>query len=128
MAGELQSILQLDCSGGENTVTSHYLIGQKQSQQCNNFILDEHGSLRVRDGTLVQGATGSSAIGKPIVKIFDFVKVDGTIKQLAIVYSGASGNTVNGLFDRSTNPWTQVGTYQTTYTVPDIVTFGNHAL
>ena len=125
MAGRLQSILQLDFSGGENTVTSPYLIGQKQSQQCNNFILDEHGSLRVRDGTLIQGAAGSPLSAKPIVKIYDFVKVDGTIKQLAIVYQSGSANT---LYDRSTNPWTAIGNYTTAEPIPDMATFGNHVL
>ena len=51
---DLKPVQQFDFSKGENTVTSPYLLRPDQVQQALNFVCDEHGSLRVRDGTLIQ--------------------------------------------------------------------------
>lgn len=124
MGGALEAKPQIDLSGGENTVASPYLLGPKQSQQVQNFLLDEHGSLRVRDGTSVE-QTASSNSTEPIVKVYDFVRSDGTIKQLAILYGASSANTV---YDRSTNPWTPIANTTTGNSIPDIVVLNNLAI
>lgn len=121
MPGALQSTVTTDLSGGENLVTSPYLVGPKQSQQVNNFLLDEHGSLRVRDGTLLQLASlPSNVTGKPIVNVYDFIQVAGTVNQVGIVYQSGSANT---LYNRATSPWTAIGNYTTAEPTPQLVTF-----
>lgn len=124
MAGTLKALTQIDLSGGENLVTSPYLLGARQSQRTVNLILDEHGSLRMRDGTLVNGSASSNSTS-PIVKVFDFNAVNGTNYPLAIVYVSGS---VNTLYNRSTSPWTIIGVFTTAYAIPDMVTFTNRAL
>jgi hypothetical protein len=126
MAGPLQAIKQFDFSKGENVVTSPYLLRPDQAAQALNVILDEHGSLRVRDGTLVQGSASPNA-ARPIVKIYDFVKNDGTITPLAIL-AGSTSPLINSLYLRSTNPWTKIGDFTTYSLIPDILTFTNLAI
>jgi len=123
MASELQSVPMLNFSKGENTVISPYLVGSNQVLQAVNFLLDEHGSLRVRDGTLIQ--TRASDINRGIIKLYDLVFVSGTIQKLAIQKGFAAGNT---LFDRGTMPWTQLGTFSTSYDTPDMLTFTNKVI
>jgi hypothetical protein len=118
MAGPLKPITHLDFSKGENTVASPYDLAQGQVQQAINLMLDEHGSLRTRDGTLLQ--TSSPVVGAPICKLWDFVKVDGTIIKLAIVRTNPLR-----LYNRGTTPWTLIGTFNTGYAMPDIVPFTN---
>lgn len=123
MASELKPLPQIDFSGGENTVSSGYVLKPNQSQQIVNMIMDEHGSLRTRDGTLIQNSQSPSP-SSPIVKIFDFVKVDGTIIKLAII----QGASTNKLYVRTTNPWTLIGTFTGNYALPDMLTFTNLAI
>jgi len=123
MAGQLTADAQIDLSGGENTVTNPFDLGAKQSQQCINLLMDEHGSHRTRDGTLIQ--TTSPDATRPIVKLYDYVKVDGTILKLAIL-KGTTGN--NTLYQRDTTPWTAQGGFGSVYAIPDAVTFTNLAI
>lgn len=119
MAGPLTPITQQDFSRGENTVTNPYLVRPDQLQQAVNVILDEHGSLRTRDGTLSQGAT-SPHPNWPMVKIFDYIKVDGSVIQLVLLY-GTVGN--NALYRRDTTPWTFQATLGAVFRTPDMLTF-----
>ncbi|TSA51342.1 MAG: hypothetical protein D4R44_08125 [Actinobacteria bacterium] len=123
MASELQSSLSTDFSKGENTVVSPYLVGPKQVLQAVNFILDEHGSLRVRDGTLLQ--TTAPDINRAVVKLHDLAFVSGTVQKLAIQKGVSAGNT---LYDRGTTPWTSKGSFSTSYDVPDMLTFTDKAI
>lgn len=122
--GELKPILLADFSGGENTVASPHLLKPNQSQQVVNMLLDEHGSLRVRDGTLIQGVSAPRP-DRPIVKIYDLNLVGGTTKPLAIQL-GTSGN--NTLWIHNTNPWTSIGDFSSIYRTPDVLTFTNLAI
>jgi hypothetical protein len=124
MAGQIQQKPMLDFSKGENTVTSPYLIGPTQAAQLINFILDEHGSLRVRDGTLIQ--TTSPDAARRIVKIWDLQLVSGTRHRFAIL-RGTNGQK-NTLYDRNTVPWTSKGDFTTTEDVPDAVNFTDRAI
>jgi len=108
MAGALKGITQKDFSGGENLVTTAYDLSEKQVQLALNMTLDEHGALRTRDGTLVQGVASPDGTA-PIVKLYDFIKVNGNIFKLAIT-SLAGGNKV---YLRDANPWTLKGTFTT---------------
>lgn len=126
MAGELKPIGQYDWSKGENTVTSPYLLRPDQAQQAVNFLLDEHGSLRVRDGTLLQNVQSPNA-ARPIVKIWDLSVSGGGISYLAILAGINSGNP-NSLYRRDTNPWTLIGNLTTYSLIPDIVNFTGAAI
>lgn len=119
--GELKPILLRDFSGGENTVVNPYLLKENQAQQILNLILDEHGSLRTRDGTLKEGAAAPRP-DRPIVKIYDLNLVGGTTRPLAIQL-GTFGP--NSLWIRNTNPWKLIADFTTVYTTPDMVTFTN---
>src|SRR5215475_3735180 len=75
MAGPLKPVIQQDVSKGMNAVTNPYDIGQQQSISLINLILDEHGSLRTRDGWTLQTVSPDLAPTiRPIVKLFDFVQ------------------------------------------------------
>ncbi len=121
--GELKAIVQSDFSKGENTVTSPYLLRPEQVQQAVNVMLDEHGSLRVRDGTLIQTAP-SPAPSQPICKLYDYVQVSGTVTKVAIL-NGPSNNT---LYNRSSTPWASLGAFTKNYTLPDALTFTDLAV
>lgn len=124
MASDLKPVPVLDLSGGENTVTNPHLLKPNQCQQVINMILDEHGSLRTRDGTLKDGAS-SPRPDRPIVKLHDLVLSTGTRYKLAILL-GTFGN--NSLYNRGTTPWTLIGTFSSIYTIPDMLTFVNRAI
>lgn len=123
---ELKPVAQYDFSKGENTVTSPYLLRPDQVQQAVNFILDEQGSLRVRDGTLLQNAASPNA-ARPIVKIWDLVLADGSVHQMAILAGVNSGNR-NTLYDRDASPWRLVSDFATYSLIPDIVNFTGKAI
>jgi hypothetical protein len=121
-----QAVIQQDLSKGSNVAASPYVLGKQQSVLITNMILDEHGSLDVRDGTVLQTSSPDApANARPIVKLFDFVRQDGTIFPLAVV-RGTAGN--NQLYRRDTTPWTLIGTLGTQYAIPDLLTFTNLAL
>ena len=121
---QLRPIPIADLSGGENTTTSPYLLRPNQSQQVVNFILDEHGSLRVRDGTLTQGVI-SPRPDRPIRKLYDFVNTAGTVRKLAVLL-GTFGN--NSLYIHDTSPWTLIGDFSSSYDIPDALTFTDLAI
>lgn len=123
MASQLQSMVMTDFSKGENTVVSPYLVGSRQVLQAVNFILDEHGSLRVRDGTSLQ--TTAPDINRAIIKLYDLVFVSGTVQKLAIQKGVSAGNT---LYDRGVTPWIAKGSFATSYDTPDCLTFTNKAI
>lgn len=124
MPSQLQAKSQQDFSGGVNSVTSPYLVSAKQVLRAMNMTLDEHGSLKTRDGMLLQTSSPAGEAGNKITKLYDYVKSDqaGTVIKLAIVKSGA----VNTLYNRGTSPWTLIGTLRTGYNIPDIVTFAGN--
>ena len=123
MASQLQSVPMMDFSKGENTVVSPYLVGPKQVLQAVNFLLDEHGSLRVRDGTLVQ--TTAPDVNRAVIKLWDLAFTSGVVQKLAILKGVSAGNT---LYDRGTTPWTEKGSFVTSYDTPDVLTFTDKAL
>lgn len=87
-----------------------------------NVLLDEHGSLRTRDGvTLLSTSPDVAPNIRPIVKLFDFIQPDGTIIPLVILRGIGGGN--NALYRRDTNPWTLIGILGTDYAIPDMLTF-----
>lgn len=123
---ELKPIAQYDFSKGENTVTSPYLLRPDQTQQAVNFLLDEHGSLRVRDGTLIQTSASPNA-ARPIVKIWDLQQSSGAISYLAI-QAGVNNMNPNTLYRRDSNPWTRIADFATYSLIPDMVNFTGQAI
>src|SRR5438552_12498843 len=115
MPSTLQAVIQQDLSKGVNLVTNPYLIGKQQSILDLNMLLDEHGSLDVRDGTLIQTSSPDVAPNiSPIAKLFDFIRQDGAVFPLAILYT-----TVNGLYNRGLTPWTHIGDFAIAEHLPD---------
>lgn len=130
MAGQLMSVEQRDFSEGENPVANPFDLTAKQVVEMINMILDEHGSVRVRDGTQVQGVQSpKGSTLHQIVKIFDLQALVGstpTKYQTAILLgSGSSGDAPqnNALYLRNTNPWTLIGSFNEVYQTPDVAQF-----
>lgn len=127
MASALSSQGQQDFSGGENPVANPFQITPSQVVSMTNMILDEHGSLRVRDGTLIQqprSPRGSTY--HQIVKIFDLQEQNLTVVPTAILLgSGVAGDAPqwNALYKRSGSSWTLIGNFQEVYATPDIIQF-----
>lgn len=92
MAGQLQNISQRDFSGGVNAVASPYDLGQKQVARIRNLLLDEHGSMRTRDGYVIFG-TAQAAI-----------RTDGSYTNQPVVYRGVLNKT-----DLTSHPFVLVG-------------------
>jgi hypothetical protein len=105
MPSTLVPIAQIDFSGGVNAVSNPYLTGDKQVQRIRNLILDEHGSLRTRDGYSVV-TTSPNLTNSPIIYRGVLNKANGTSIPFAI--QNVSGTTQ--LFRTDTNPWTGIGT------------------
>src|SRR5690242_9189668 len=99
---ELKPITQYDFAKGENTVTHPSLIRPDQVAQAVNFLLDEQGSARVRDGSLIQGVQSPNP-ARPIVKLWDLVQAAGTVSYLAVL-AGVNSMNPNSLYRRDTNP------------------------
>lgn len=126
----LQPIAQFDFSKGENTVSSPYLLRPEQVQQAVNFLLDEHGSLRVRDGTLKQDGQNPDS-RRPIIKLFDLVKTDGSVTALAILGPVTGSVNPQTLYRRDSTPWRKIAdsSYSTPVIQnPDIIGFTNLAI
>jgi hypothetical protein len=122
----VQAIVNQDFSKGSNVSTNPWAVGKQQSILVVNMTLDEQASLRTRDGTsLLTTSPDTPPDIRPIVKLFDYVKADGTVIHLAII-RGSSG--FNQLYNYGTVGWTLIGTLGTQYAVPDILTFTNLAL
>jgi hypothetical protein len=123
---DLKPVSQYDFSKGENTVASPYLLRPDQVQQAVNFLLDEHGSLRVRDGTLIQNSKSPNA-ARPIVKLWDLQRNTGAIDYLAI-QAGVNSASPNSLYRRDSNPWGLIGNFTTYSLIPDIINFTGLAI
>lgn len=75
MAQLSQKPVVQDFSKGMNAVTNPYDLGDKQSMSLVNLLMDEHGSLRTRDGSVIETSSPDAAPGiiRPIIRIFDYV-------------------------------------------------------
>src|SRR5215471_8058757 len=122
-----KAIIQQDLSKGSNIVTNPYDQGQQQSLRLLNLLLDEHGSARTRPGTHI--LTTAPQPGRRIVRVFDFVKSDGSVIKVAILRGNvALGAPVNELYIRTddpTIPWTFVFAFFTIEDIPDCAIFNN---
>lgn len=123
MAGPLKPIPLFDLSGGENTVASPYVLGRNQSQRVVNFILDEHGSLRVRDGMDTLTTIGTT---DPIAKMETYTRSNSAAIRLAI--ARATSPALNRLWNWTANPPTDLGALASSTAMPDIVLFNNEAI
>lgn len=122
MAANLRPIAQLDFSGGHNLVVNPYLISQKQAAKVQNMILDEHGSLRTRDGQT--DLTTSPITDQPIRYRGVLVKVDQTVFPFAVQRTTAGPNR---LF--RTDTWAQISTdFTTDETLPDAITVTDNSI
>lgn len=123
----LSQVIYQDLSRGTNVVTSPYLVGKQQSVLLTNVLLDEHGSLRTRDGITIESTSPDVAPDiRAIVKLFEFVQPDGTSIPLVILRGLSPAN--NALYRRDTSPWTLLGILGTDYAIPDMLTFVAHVL
>lgn len=91
MAKNLKPVAQTDFSGGVNLVVNPYLISQKQAADVQNMWLDEHGSLRTRDG--VRTLTTSPDTTNPIYYRGILTKVNGQNFPFAI-QTGDAGSAI----------------------------------
>src|SRR5258708_39497046 len=119
MPTKLKDVSQNDFSGGINAVSSPYLVTDKQVQRTNNMVLDEHGSMRTRDGYAIVGTSPDTT--DPIVLRDVLNTTDGNTYPFATQWDGT-----NQIYYRTyVNPWTQIGTVVSPYTTPASVTAGN---
>lgn len=112
----LQAIVQRDFSGGVNLVTNPYLVKPQQIMAVRNMLLDEHGSLSTRDGSLT--LTTSPDTTNPIVYRSVLNKVNGTSLPYALQNTGS----VNTLRRTDTTPWTLIGSTTSSFVIPTSVT------
>ena len=82
MAANTKSVTQLDFSGGSNLVVNPYLVSQKQAQEIENMVLDEHGSARTRDG--VRTVATSPDLLSPILLRGNLIRNNGTEYPFAV--------------------------------------------
>lgn len=109
-----QTLAQQDFSKGVNAVASPYLVGQQQVVRARNLILDEHGSMRTRDG--YQILTTSPDLVTPITYRGVLNKTDLSSTPFAIQgIPDVGGNT---MYRTDTTPWTVVSTPGFDPTVP----------
>jgi hypothetical protein len=120
----VQAMAQLDFSGGVNVVSSPYALGQKQVLRAINMILDEHGALKVRDGT--RFVDRGPAIDAAIVALYDFVNAGGGRTPLAILQP--HDGSPNQLYRREVSPWTLLGTFTTNFAIPQIIQLNDRAI
>jgi hypothetical protein len=113
----LQQIIQQDLSKGSNVLANPFDTGQQQSVLVTNMLLDEHGTLRTRDGEHIVTTAPDT---RPIVKLYDFIARTAAVIPLAI-QKGPPG--LNDLYNRGTTPWTLIRHLGTNYEIPDIVSF-----
>lgn len=116
MAGALRTVTQGDFSGGVNVAASPYLVTAKQVVRVRNMHLDEHGSLRTRDGFAV--LTTSPDRANPIVYRNVLTKTTGA----TFPYAFQNNGTTNTLYNTTAEPWGVVGTTGTNYPTPQAVT------
>jgi len=127
VVAQLQQVIFQDLSRGSNVVTSPYVVGKQQSVLLTNCLLDEHASLRTRDGVKLESTSPDVApVLRAIVRLFDFVQPDGSIIPLVILRGISPGN--NALYRRDTNPWTLLGILGTDYAIPDMLAFVSRVL
>lgn len=91
MAKNLQTISQIDFSGGMNTVVNPHLVSQRQVVEATNLWLDEHGALRVRDG---YSLLSTSPLTTPLLHCGMLVKTSGQKFPYAIQQQDAGGSDV----------------------------------
>jgi len=118
--GPLMPIRQTDFSGGVNAVTNPYVVGEKQLQRVRNMLLDEHGSLRTRDGFSV---ISTSPAAGPILLRGLLNQVNGTHSAYALQQQ--MNGTALVLYDTTTSPWTVINTFNSTEFLPQSVTMNN---
>lgn len=99
-----QTLKQEDFSKGVNAVASPYLVGQQQVVRARNLILDEHGSMRTRDG--YQVLTTSPDVSNPITYRGVLNKTDLSSTPFAIQGNPTVGG--NTMYRTDTTPWTIV--------------------
>lgn len=105
----LTAVGQKDFSGGINAVSNPYVLGEKQVLDIENMLLDEHGSLRTRDGysVVTTAPNGEFSIRYRGV----LTKTDGSSAPFAI--RGRSP-TLTELFRTDTDPWTLITSWNDT--------------
>lgn len=116
MASQLRAVTQGDFSGGVNVAASPYLVTPKQVVRVRNMHLDEHGSLRTRDGYKV--LTTSPDQHSTVVYRNVFTKTTGVSYPYAI----QNDTTINYLYNTTAEPWVRFATTGTNYTTPQSVT------
>jgi hypothetical protein len=112
----------MDFSGGVNTISSPWALEKNEVLRATNMILDEHGSLCVRDGAHTVDTAPPGA--ERIVALGGLMQMDGTRLELAIV---RRNDGTQALYRRGTVPWTSLGVFDTSYDTPQIVPWLNEA-
>lgn len=115
MAGRLQPITQASFAGGLNIVSNPYLLANNQVWRLRNFILDEHGSLRTRDGRITHT---TAPVALDVIHLSYLALTTGETRLVAIVRQ--AGN--NAIYRAEISPWSLAGTTSAIEDTPDAVT------
>lgn len=118
---EIKGVTYHDFSGGMNAVTNPYDLKKNQMPFIRNMILDEHGSLRTRDGYSV---SSTSPTNDAIVNVSAYTSTLGSSIPIAIT-KGASYNT---LYNAATNPYSALTTMTNAYEIPLTANFNNQLI
>ena len=117
-----QALSRSDFSGGLNASVNPHMAKPTELLRVENLLLGEQGSLHTRDGavTIDQGQFGTTEV----LALYCYRKSTGTCAELAVRRS-PSGQFLNL---RGTQPWTQLGTFATTYDLPTFRTLRDIAI
>jgi|SRR5882672_2845047 len=125
MPENLKPVTKADFSGGLNTVASPWTLKPTELLRCENFLLDQTGALRVRDGVVTVEAPPT--IPATVVSVLDLNSLslnNGSIFRLRIT-SEVDGT--QKLY-RSETPWTLLGTFALQYDTPTMLNFLDQTL
>ncbi len=119
----LRPIEKTDFSGGVNASASPHLIGKNQVLRGDNVILDEHGSMNVRDGLVTVETTPASVVA--VLARGAFTTISGERLELAVV---RLANNTQQLLRLASGVWIPLGTFTDVFDTPTITPWLNRAL
>lgn len=114
MAGRLTPITQASFKGGLNIVSNPYILARDQVWRLRNLILDEHGSLRTRDGRVTHA---TAPVAQDIITLGVHSPVTGDKHLIAVVRQAAN----NAIYHADVTPWTLIATTSSSEDTPDMV-------
>lgn len=125
MPENLKPVTRVDFSGGLQVTASPWALKPTELLRATNFLLDQTGALRVRDGAVT--VESPPAIPGTVSSVIDLQSLplnDGTVKRLRMTRE------VNGSqkLYRSETPWHLLGTFALTYDTPTMLNYLDQTL